>query len=143
MKSLVKIVISVLALGVMASVPMLRAQDESAPPAQGKGGGRGGRGGKGGGMMTVASIEQAVGSLTDDQKAKIGDILAKAQKDMQARRDGGGDPQSNMAAMQEINASMRKDIRAVLTADQQTKFDAMPQPGRGGGGGRGKKGGGN
>jgi Spy/CpxP family protein refolding chaperone len=116
---------------------MLRAQpEESAPPAQGKGGGRGGRGGKGGGMMTVASIEQAVGSLTDDQKAKIGDILAKAQKDMQALRDGGGDPQSNMAAMQEINAGMRKDIRAVLTPDQQTKFDAMPQGGRGG---KGKK----
>ena len=137
MKSIVKVVISVLALGVMASVPMLRAQpEESAPPAQGKGGGKGGRGGKGGGMMTVASIEQAVGSLTDDQKAKIGDILAKAQKDTQALRDGGGDPQANMPKMQEINAGMRKDIRAVLTADQQTKFDAMAQPGRGG---KGKK----
>ena len=136
MKSLVKVVISVLALGVMASVPLLRAQDESAPPAQGKGGGRGGRGGKGGGMMSVASIEQAVGSLTDDQKAKIGDIITKAQSDMQALRDAGGDQQSNMAKMQEINASMRKDIRAVLTADQQAKFDAM---GPGGRGGRGKK----
>jgi len=29
----------------------------------------------------------------------------------------------------------RADIRALLTPDQQTKFDAMPQGGRGGGGG--------
>jgi hypothetical protein len=53
---------------------------------------------------------------------------------MQALRDAGGDQQSNMEKMQEINASMRKDVRAVLTADQQAKFDAMPQGGRGGGG---------
>ena len=88
-------------------------------------------------MLTVERIEAAVGTLTDDQKTKIGDLLKKAGSDMQALRDGGGDPQTNRPKMQEINKKLHDDIRAVLTADQQAKFDAMPQPGRGkkGGGG--------
>ena len=128
MKSIVKIVLSALALGLAASAPMLRAQDQSAPPSEGRGGGKGGRGGKGGGMMSVASIEQAVGSLTDDQKSKIGDIIAKGQKDMQALSQ-----EERASKGREIQTAMRADIRAVLTPDQQAKFDAM------GAGGRGKK----
>ena len=130
MKSSVKILISVLALGVMASAPALRAQDPATPPAEGQGGAKKGKGGKGGGM-SVASIEQAVGSLTDDQKAKIGDIIAKGQSDMQALSQ-----EERATKGREIQQAMRADIRAVLTADQQTKFDAMPM---GGPGGKGKK----
>lgn len=33
----------------------------------------------------------------------------------------------------ELRNASNKEIRAVLTGDQQTKFDAMPQGGRGGG----------
>jgi protein CpxP len=128
MKSLVKLLISVLALGVMASVPMLRAQADPAapppPPANGKAGKGGGRGGA---MLTVEAIETAVGKLTDDQKTKITSILEKLRTDVAAlaqadRRTKG--PELRTAAM--------KDIRALLTPEQQTKFDAMPQPAAGG-----------
>ena len=121
MKSIVKILLSIFALGLLASAPVLRAQDEPAPPAQGKG-----DKGKGGGMLTVARIEQAVGTLTDDQKTKSGNIIAKAQTDMQALTQ-----EERASKGREIQQTMRTDIRALLTADQQTKFDAMGQGGKG------------
>ena len=144
MKSSVKILITVLALGVMASSPALQAQaDAKAPPAGGQGGGQRGQRGGGRGGMTVASIETAVGTLTADQKAKITPILEKAQADRQALMSGGGDQQANMAKMQEMRTATNKEIRAILTGDQQTKFDEMvAQQGRRGGGGGGRRGGG-
>ena len=120
MKSLVKVLISVLALGVMASAPLLRAQDEKAPAAEGK---KGGKGGKGGGMLTVERIEEVVGTLTAEQKTKIGDILKKGMADMQAAA-----PEERRDKMM----ALRKDVGAVLTAEQKAKFDAMPQGGKGG-----------
>jgi len=136
MKNSLKLLICVLTLGVM-STPALRAQDEKAPPAEG--GKKGGKGGGRGQMMSpeqrVSRIEEAVGTLTADQKSKIMAILEKSAQDMQAlpqdeRREKG----------REIMMASQKDIRAVLTAEQQAKFDAMPQGGPGGGK---KKGGGN
>jgi len=145
MKTTIKILLSVLALGVMTSAPLLRAQDDAkAPPAGGQpgaGGGAGQRGGRGGGgaMLTIESIETAVGKLTDEQKTKITPILAKLQKDIAAlaqadRRTKG--PELRTAAM--------KDVRAVLTEDQAKKFDEMQAQGgrrgaKGGGGGGRKK----
>jgi Spy/CpxP family protein refolding chaperone len=114
MKSFIKVLFSVLALGLVASVTTLRAQDGE---KKGKG--------KGGGMLTVERVEQAVGTLTADQKTKIGDILSKAQKDVQAAPD-------DRAKAREIMTAARKDVRAVLTADQQAKFDEMPMGGKGG-----------
>ncbi len=121
MKSLVKVLISVLALGVMASAPLLRAQEEKAPPAEG--GKKGGRGR--GPMMTVERVEEIVGTLTADQKTKIADIV---KKDLPAQ---GSTREERMEKMQ----AMGKDIRAVLTPDQQKKWDDRPM----GGGGRGGK----
>ena len=143
MKSTFKILISVLALGVMASVPALRAQaDTKAPPADqgakgGKGGGRGGQSPE----QRLAAIDAAV-TLTADQKTKITAILTDSQKEMQdARAAAGGDRQAMMTKMQEINKKSHEAIKALLTAEQQPKFDAMPQQGpggrRGGGGGAG------
>ena len=142
MKKSLKLFICALALGVMASAPTLRAQDEKAPPADG-GGRKGGKGG-GRGQMTpearVAAIEAAVGTLTADQKTKITAIVTKQQKDMMAL----GQDATREQRM-EIGTNANKEIRALLTAEQQTKFDAMPAPGRGGGGqgGGGRKKGGN
>lgn len=131
MKSLVKVLISILALGMM-SAPILRAQDDKAPSAEGK------KGGKGRGMPTpeqrIAQIEEAVGTLTADQKTKITAILAKSQKDMMALGQDATREQRG-----EIMTATNKEIRAVLTADQQKKFDDMPAPGRGGKGGGKKK----
>ncbi len=114
MKS-VKILISVLALGVSAFVTTGSAQEK-----------------KGRGQMSpearITAIQEAVGTLSAEQKTKITAILEKAAKDGMAlsqeeRREKG------MA----IREAANKEIRAVLTAEQQAKFDAMPQGGKGGG----------
>ena len=92
---------------------------------------------KGRGMGTpeqqIERIEQAVGSLSAEQKAKLKDIYAKMAEKMQAipqdeRREKG----------MELYRSVRAEVRAVLTAEQQQKFDDMPQ-GRGGPGGKKKE----
>ena len=122
-----KMIVLAVAMGAAFSLPA-QAQD-----AGKKGGGRG--------QMTpearIQRIEEAVGSLTADQKSTITAIYNKLQSDMQAipqeeRREKG------MALMQ----AAQKDVRAVLTAEQQKKFDEMPAPGRGGPGGPGGPGGG-
>lgn len=111
----VKAIITALALGVAASAP-LQAQEK-----------------KGGGQSPeqyVERVEQAVGTLTADQKTKIKAIAAKTQEATKAI------PKEER---KEKNAPLmkkqREDVRAVLTAEQQAKFDAMAT----GGGGGGKK----
>jgi hypothetical protein len=95
-------------------------------------------------MMTpeqqVQRLDAAV-KLTDDEKTKVTDIYKKAVADTQALRSGGGGSREDMMAIQK---TAHDQIRALLTADQQKLFDAMPQPGRGGrrGGGAGAPGGG-
>src|SRR4051812_41237034 len=118
MKS-VKIIISALTLSVAVFSTTVSAQDK-----------------KGKGMMSpeqrIEQIEGAVGTLTADQKTKITAILEKAQKDRAALS------QEEMREKgREIAQAANKDIRALLTAEQQTKFDAMPAPG--GKGGKKKK----
>jgi periplasmic protein CpxP/Spy len=96
--------------------------------------------GGGGGRMQMTSdqrvdrLNTAVGSLTDDQKTKIKAIYdadAKKRTDMMAAQDP-----DMMTKMQAMRTDENKQIRALLTPEQQTKFDAMPQ-GRGPGGGGG------
>jgi protein CpxP len=121
--------------GVAQDAPEKGDKAPSPPPAEGGGGGNRRRG-----MPTpeqqVARIDEAV-TLTADQKTKITEIFKKSAADMQAvpqeeRREKG------MAIMK----ATHDEIRALLTPEQQTKFDAMPQPGRrgqgGGGGGGGR-----
>ena len=140
MKSTVKLLVSVLAIGLMTSLPTF-AQPTPPPAGQGGGGGGGGQRGGGRGQMTPAQqierLETAVGKLTDDQKTKITAIYEKAQKDMQALAQ-----EDRRTKGQEIRAAAQKDVRALLTPEQQTKFDAMPAPGRGGQGGGQRRGGG-
>jgi len=116
MKS-IKILISVLALSAVAFVSTASAQEK-----------------KGRGQMSpearITAIQEAVGTLSADQKTKITAILEKSAKEMQAipqdeRREKG----------REVMMAANKEVRAVLTAEQQPKFDAMPQ----GGGGQRKK----
>lgn len=109
-----KVILTALALGVAASAP-LQAQEKKGQVSP---------------EQYVERVEQAVGSLTADQKAKIQKIVAKTQDDIRAlpkeERKEKGAP---------LQKKQRDDIRAVLNADQQKKFDAMPT---GGGGGRKK-----
>jgi Spy/CpxP family protein refolding chaperone len=131
MKS-VKLLLSVLALGVMAAVPALRAADEKpaadAPKADAP---KAEKGGKGGRMQTpeqqVDRLDQAVG-LTAEQKTKVLAIYTKAHDDMQAVA-----PEDRRTKGREIMQSTRDAVRALLTADQQKKFDEIMQRGPGGG----------
>ena len=131
MKVSLKSVLAVLALG-LAVIPSLSMAADAAPGGgQGQGGGRGGPSPE----QRLAAIDTAV-TLTADQKTKITAILTKSAADMQAvpqeeRREKG----------QAIRAAANKEIHALLTAEQQVKFDAMPQGGRGQGGGQGGQGG--
>lgn len=91
--------------------------------AQGQGGG--GRGG----MMMQRMLDGI--TLTDAQQTQIKAIQAKyepqmqelRQKMRQARQSGGGMDSAAMAQMHDTNTKERDEIRAVLTPDQQAKFD--------------------
>ena len=110
MKSL-KVLLTALALGVAVASP-LQAQEK-----------------KKGGMtpeQQIERIEQAVGTLTADQKTKITAIITKAREETQAipkeeRKEKGA----------AIQTKQRADIRAVLTKEQQAKYDSMPTGGGG------------
>ena len=122
MKVSFKSVIMALAVG-LAIVPAI----SFAQPPGGGGGGRGAQTPE----QQITRLETAVGTLTADQKTKITAIYTKAAADMQAmaQEDRRG-PKA-----QEMRMATNKEIRALLTSEQQTKFDAMPQGGRGQGGG--------
>lgn len=112
MKSPLKLLITLLAFSVGAAVSV-NAQEKK------------GRGGMNPDAQ-VERIDQAVG-LTADQKAKIKEIYTK---NMEKARDAS--QEDRRAIMQ----GQRDQVRAVLTPEQQKKFDEMPQ-GRGGKGGKG------
>jgi periplasmic protein CpxP/Spy len=127
MKSL-KLIVLATALGAVFT-PVMRAQADKAPSGEGKkGGGRGGMNAE----AQVARIDEAV-KLTADQKTKITAILTKVQSDVMAL------PQDERRTKgMELRQAANKEIRALLTDEQKTKFDAMP-PAGGGGRGEGKK----
>lgn len=109
--------------------------------AQGPGGGGGG-GGRG--MMDPQTqLDQLTSqlSLTDEQKPKVLAILEDSSKKMTDLRSSGGDPQEMRPKMTAIRQEQQDKIKALLTDEQKTKYDAMLQAqqnrrsGGGGGGG--------
>lgn len=88
--------------------------------AQGRGFGR-----MGGGANLLRRPEvQAELKLTDDQKTKVTDMLAKLREDMQGRiqdlRDAS--PEERQKIMAEIQAEQTKRVNAILNTDQQKRF---------------------
>lgn len=76
-------------------------------------------------------MAQALG-LTDEQKAKAGDILRRQADQLKALRDDDSkNRRQKFKAMRKIQDDGRAQIRALLTPEQQEKFDAMPRPGPG------------
>jgi periplasmic protein CpxP/Spy len=106
---------------------------EQAPPF----GGREGRGMGGRGQFSPADMAQRQTDrlaeaiqLNDDQKAQILEINKKyAEKSMEMRRGGRGmdmsdaERQEMRTKMAEIQAEKDKEIKAVLSAEQQTQYD--------------------
>ena len=105
-----KVLLTALALGVAASAP-LQAQEKK-------------------GQVTpeqyVERVEQAVGTLTAEQKTKITNIASKTQEATKALPK-----EERKEKAPAIQKKMREDVRAVLTPEQQKKFDEMPTGGGG------------
>src|SRR5215218_7781624 len=95
------------------------AGPQAAPGAPTQQGWQGG--GRGGFNRSLNGIE-----LTEAQKAKVAEIQAKYQPEMQTIREsmqGGGDRAEAFKKMQALNDKRNPEIRAVLTPEQQTIFD--------------------
>lgn len=91
-------------------------------------GGGGGGGGRGGGMM--AMLMNGI-TLTDSQQTQVQAIEDKYAPQMQqfrekmrdARQNGTPMDSASMQAMRDTSKKERDEIRAILTPDQQSKFD--------------------
>lgn len=105
-----KVLLTALALGVAASAP-LQAQEKKGQMSP---------------EQYVERVEQAVGSLTADQKTKIKNIVAKTQDSMKALPK-----EERKEKSAPLQKKQRDDIRVLLNAEQQKKFDAMATGGGG------------
>jgi Spy/CpxP family protein refolding chaperone len=112
--------------------------------AEAQGGGGGGGGGRGGdpAQMIQRQVDARMAGITLDAKQKatvdsLSKVMVEAQAKMMADMQAGGDRQAMMTKRTELNTKFYADIKAVLTPEQQAKFDEnvknLPQ-GRGRGG---------
>ena len=62
-------------------------------------------------------------TLTPAQQAKSDSIQAKYRDQMQALRNGGGDPQEMRQKRMELMEKQRDELKAILTDDQKKVFD--------------------
>lgn len=70
-------------------------------------------------------------ALTDEQKAKAMTVLqAEGEKLAALRADDSLRLRKKLKQFREIRESARTQIRALLTPEQQAKFDALPKPKR-------------
>jgi Spy/CpxP family protein refolding chaperone len=138
MKSSLKHLLTLVALGLAAACPALLAQDMSTPPSpppdaadappppsdQPPPPGRGGRPPMRG-YNAKALADQL--KLTDDQQQKVKGILkAQRAKQKEIHDDTTLSDDDRQSKSRDVMKSTRDQIRAILTEDQQKQFDAMP-----------------
>jgi Spy/CpxP family protein refolding chaperone len=115
--------VAVLAIGATAlsALPAMAQDPAATPPPQGQGGQRhGGMRGDQVGFLTKKL------NLTPDQATQVKAIDADSWNQMKAlREDTATAGQDKRAKMMDIRKASNDKIRALLTPDQQTKFDAM------------------
>jgi Spy/CpxP family protein refolding chaperone len=110
--------IAALGVALLAGSSAIAGAQNAAPPAPSQ---QGGQGGGRGFNRTLNGIE-----LTDAQKAKVAEIQAKYQPEMQAIRESmqsGGDRAEAFQKMQALRDKLSPEIRAVLTPAQQSIYD--------------------
>ena len=75
--------------------------------------------------MQAEAVKTAL-TLTDDQTAKVTAILLGVRKQMDSLRTAnqGGDMSAMMSAMKPINDARDAKIKAILTPEQATQFEA-------------------
>jgi len=133
MKTTAKLLLVILALGLSAAAPFVRAADETRPAAPAKKEHAGKREAMAGAVQKrLEAIDTAVG-LTADQKQQIKAVWAKGAEEMKGVPEG-----ERRAKRGEAMKASHDQVRVLLTPEQQVKFDAMPAPG-GKGKGKGKK----
>lgn len=109
-----KLLVSVIALAVIAAAPVLRAEDAPAKPKAERGHGD-----------RVKELTAKLG-LSDEQVTKIKPIVADEMQAMKALRDDTStDRKAKNEKRMEIQKSHNDQIMAILTPEQQTKFKAM------------------
>jgi protein CpxP len=110
------------------STAPLRAQDSTAPASQQQdqaGSPRGGRGGPGGEERQMERLTQQL-NLTPDQVTQVKAIEDDSRKQsMAVRNDSTIEGPDKRAKMMDIRKASQDKIRALLTDEQKTKYDAM------------------
>jgi hypothetical protein len=80
------------------------------------------------GMSPAKRVERLTRqlSLTSDQQSKVQGILQQQQASMRnLRQDSSLSPQDRRAKMMDMRSTTDSQIRALLTGDQQQKWDQM------------------
>jgi HlyD family secretion protein len=110
-----------------ATQPRARAGAED-PAGRGQAGGAGapaGAGpGGGGGLREMRATLVRDLALTAEQQTKLDAILEEARQAFAATRAQGGDDKTAGAQRRRVRTEIREKIRAILTSDQQKRFDA-------------------
>lgn len=125
------LMIATLAVGSLFAGSIAQAQtDTNTPPA-------GGQGNRGGRQMTIEMVSTQL-ALTDEQKTKVKPIIEDLQKKMTDMRADTSIAQADRRTKsQEIRADATAKLKAILTPEQLTKWEAMGQRRRGGAGAAG------
>ena len=121
MKTSLKVTLTLLALAVGAAAPLVRAQESTTtkPKSERRQDGPGPRGDR------LKMMGEHLG-LTEEQKGKLAPILkSEAQELRTLREDTALDRDAKRSKMMEIRKKYEAQIRAVLTTEQQAKFDEM------------------
>ncbi|HEY0946249.1 MAG TPA: Spy/CpxP family protein refolding chaperone [Opitutaceae bacterium] len=121
MKATLKVTLTLLALAVGTAVPLVRAQESTTdkPKPERREGAQGMRGDR----LKMLSEQLA---LTAEQKTKLKPILkAEADAIRALREDTSLDRAATRSKMMELRKTHAAQIRAVLTPEQQKKFDEM------------------
>jgi HlyD family secretion protein len=92
--------------------------------AGGRGDGGGG-GGRGGGLREMRATLVRDLALTPEQQSKLDAILEEARQSFAAARGQSGDDQAAGTQRRRGRTEIREKIRAILTPDQQKRFDAL------------------
>jgi Spy/CpxP family protein refolding chaperone len=120
-KAGIRIAMVTLCSGVLCALPVM-AQQDTAPAAPQQGAGM--QGPRRGGDMTAMMTRQL--DLTPDQQTQVKAINDDSRSQMMALRNDTSTPQADKRTkMMDIRKSSDDKIRALLTDEQKTKFDAM------------------
>ena len=107
----------------VAALPVI-AQESTTPPTPPPGQGRGGPGGPGGQERMVEMLTKRL-SLTPDQVTQVKAIQAEDRKQAMAMRDDNTAGADRHAKMESMRQAEQGKVRAILTDEQKTKYDAM------------------